>query len=139
MPKSTRVSRCVEKLKKEGDDKYNPYAVCQASTKQSYKTGKPLKKKGKKKMKSKTEALYNFINSLKKPENEAFIENVILKGFKVCFEALDPEEEKEYMKMPDEPEEYEEVERKMEEKKAAETVAELKAKEAKEITEKETM
>jgi hypothetical protein len=91
MPKGTRVSRCIEKLKKSGQaDKYNPYAVCQASTKQSYATGKPLKKKkGKKKMKAKTEALCDFINSLKNPKTEAFIENVIMKGFKVCFEDLD--------------------------------------------------
>jgi hypothetical protein len=45
MPKGTKVARCVEKVKAKG--KVNPYAVCQASTHQSYKTGKPLK--GKKK------------------------------------------------------------------------------------------
>lgn len=42
MPKGTRVSRCVEKLKRSRS-KVNPYAVCQASTKQSYATGKSLK------------------------------------------------------------------------------------------------
>ena len=40
MPKGTKVHRCVEKVKKSG--KANPYAVCQASTKQSYATGKEL-------------------------------------------------------------------------------------------------
>ena len=44
MPKGTRVAKCVEKVKKSGS-KVNPYAVCQASTGQSYKTGKPLRKK----------------------------------------------------------------------------------------------
>jgi hypothetical protein len=44
MPKGTRVSRCVEKVKKSGRG-VNPYAVCQASTKQSYATGKPIKEK----------------------------------------------------------------------------------------------
>ncbi len=42
MPKGTRVSRCIEKLKRSGSG-VNPYAVCQASTKQSYATGKSLK------------------------------------------------------------------------------------------------
>jgi hypothetical protein len=37
-PKGTRVHRCVEKFKGKG----NAYAICQASTGQSYKTGKKL-------------------------------------------------------------------------------------------------
>jgi len=41
MPKGTRVHRCVDKVKKSGS-KVNPYAVCQASTKQSFATGKKL-------------------------------------------------------------------------------------------------
>lgn len=41
MPKGTRVHRCVEKVKAKGGA-VNPYAVCQAATKQSYATGKPL-------------------------------------------------------------------------------------------------
>jgi len=48
MPKGTKVARCVEKVKKSGKD-VNPYAVCQASTGQSYATGKKLKKKDEKK------------------------------------------------------------------------------------------
>jgi len=42
MPKDTKVYRCVKKVKAKGE-KVNPYAVCQASTKQSYATGKKLK------------------------------------------------------------------------------------------------
>lgn len=38
-------------------------------------------------MKSKTESLSDFIKSLKRPDNEAFLENVVLKGLEVCFEA----------------------------------------------------
>ena len=44
MPKETRVYRCVQKLK----TKYgygSAIAICQTSTKQSYQTGKPLKKR----------------------------------------------------------------------------------------------
>jgi hypothetical protein len=41
MPKGTRVSNCVEGVKRKGSA-VNPYAVCQKSTGQSYKTGKPL-------------------------------------------------------------------------------------------------
>lgn len=41
MPKGTKVARCVEKVKAKGGN-VNPFAVCQASTGQSYKTGKPL-------------------------------------------------------------------------------------------------
>ena len=48
MPKGTRVHRCVEKVKSKGSA-VNPYAACQKSTGQSYATGKPLKKKSKKK------------------------------------------------------------------------------------------
>lgn len=44
MPKGTRVHRCVKKVKRKGG-KVNPYAVCQKSTKQSYKTGKRPKKR----------------------------------------------------------------------------------------------
>ena len=43
MPKGTRVARCVEHVKAKGSG-VNPYAVCQKSTKQSYATGKSLKK-----------------------------------------------------------------------------------------------
>lgn len=45
MPKGTKVHRCVTKVKRKGG-KVNPWAVCQASTGQSYKTGKKLKKRG---------------------------------------------------------------------------------------------
>lgn len=48
MPKGTRVADCVADVKAKGG-KYNPYAVCQASTRQSYHTGKPLKNKTKSK------------------------------------------------------------------------------------------
>ena len=41
MPKNTKVARCVEKVKARGG-RANPYAICQASTGQSYATGKPL-------------------------------------------------------------------------------------------------
>jgi hypothetical protein len=41
MPQGTRVKRCVKKVKKSGRG-VNPYAVCQASTQQSYATGKKL-------------------------------------------------------------------------------------------------
>jgi hypothetical protein len=45
MPQGTRVAKCVADVKAKGG-KVNPYAVCQASTHQSYATGKPLKDKG---------------------------------------------------------------------------------------------
>ena len=41
MPKGTRVHRCVDEVKRKGSS-VNPYAVCQKSTGQSFKTGKPL-------------------------------------------------------------------------------------------------
>jgi hypothetical protein len=49
MPKGTRVHKCVGEVKaknKSSGKKVNPYAVCQESTHQSYKTGKSLKKGG---------------------------------------------------------------------------------------------
>lgn len=53
MPKNSKVGRCVEEVKKKGGP-YNPIAVCQASTGQSYRTGKPIKGvKGKAKKKGK--------------------------------------------------------------------------------------
>lgn len=48
MPKNTRVAKCVEEVKKKGGP-YNAYAVCQKSTGESYRTGKPPKSKGAKK------------------------------------------------------------------------------------------
>ena len=42
MPKGTRVSRCVEKVKKSKDEGA-AIAICQASTKQGYATGRSLK------------------------------------------------------------------------------------------------
>lgn len=44
MPEGTKVARCVQKVKAKGSGK-NAYAICQASTGQSYATGKPIKKK----------------------------------------------------------------------------------------------
>lgn len=44
MPEGTKVARCVRDVKAKGG-KVNAYAVCQASTGQSYATGKPLKRK----------------------------------------------------------------------------------------------
>lgn len=44
MPKGTKVHKCVQKCKRKskGKKKSNCYAVCQASTGQSYATGKKL-------------------------------------------------------------------------------------------------
>lgn len=44
MPAGTKVAKCVKAIKRKGG-KVNPYAVCQASTGQSYATGKKLKKR----------------------------------------------------------------------------------------------
>ena len=46
MPKGTRVHRCVRKVKAKGGVR-NPYAVCQAATGQSYRTGKLMRKERK--------------------------------------------------------------------------------------------
>ena len=43
MPKNTRVHRCVDALKKAKEKSGSAFAVCQASTNQSYATGKKLK------------------------------------------------------------------------------------------------
>ena len=43
MPKGTRVSRCVEKIKKQGKDEGTAIAICQDSTNQGYATGRKLK------------------------------------------------------------------------------------------------
>jgi hypothetical protein len=43
MPKGTRVHRCVTELK-ETNGRVNPYGICQASTGQSYKTGRKIRK-----------------------------------------------------------------------------------------------
>ena len=47
MPKNTRVHRCVDALKKAKEESGSAIAICQASTKQSYATGKKLMKKNK--------------------------------------------------------------------------------------------
>jgi hypothetical protein len=51
-PKNTRVYRCVQKVKKKYD--IGPaIAICQSSTKQGYRTGRTLKKGGKKQKRTK--------------------------------------------------------------------------------------
>jgi hypothetical protein len=45
MPKGTKVERCYQAVRKEGASKGKAARVCQASTGQSLKTGKPPKKK----------------------------------------------------------------------------------------------
>ena len=40
MPKGTKVARCVAKVIKTGKNKGSAIAICQKSTKMSYKTGK---------------------------------------------------------------------------------------------------
>jgi hypothetical protein len=45
MPEGTRVHRCVDKVKRKGGG--NAYAICQASTHQSFATGKSQTKEGK--------------------------------------------------------------------------------------------
>lgn len=47
MPTGTKVHKCVDKLKGT-KGLGHAIAICQSSTKQSYRSGKPLKKKGKK-------------------------------------------------------------------------------------------
>lgn len=44
MPKGTKCYKCVKKLKKKGYKTGSAIAICQKTTKQSYKTGKKLKK-----------------------------------------------------------------------------------------------
>ena len=44
MPKGTKVSDCVQRLKSQGKSEGQAIAICQASTGQSYKTGKKTKK-----------------------------------------------------------------------------------------------
>lgn len=45
MPKNSKVSKCVKKVMKTGKSKVSAIKICQATTKQSYKTGKKVRKK----------------------------------------------------------------------------------------------
>jgi len=45
MPKGTKVYRCVHSLMKKGRSKKSAIKICQASTGQSYKTGRKSKKR----------------------------------------------------------------------------------------------
>jgi len=49
MPKGTKVERCYQKVKAQGADKGKAARICQAATGQSLATGKPPKRKGRKK------------------------------------------------------------------------------------------
>lgn len=52
MPQNTKVWRCVEKLKKKYKYK-GAIAICQATTKQNYKTGKKIQTQKKKPIRKK--------------------------------------------------------------------------------------
>ena len=45
MPEGTKVHRCVQKVMKTGKAKPNAIRICQASTGQSYKTGRKPKRR----------------------------------------------------------------------------------------------
>jgi len=45
MPKGTKVYRCVRKVMNSGKSKVSAIRICQASTGQSYKTGKRIRRK----------------------------------------------------------------------------------------------
>ena len=47
MPKNTKVHHCVDDVKRKGKDEGSAIAICQASTHQSYHTGKKKRKDGK--------------------------------------------------------------------------------------------
>ncbi len=44
MPKGTKVAKCVDKILRKGKSKASAIAICQTSTKMSYKTDKKTKK-----------------------------------------------------------------------------------------------
>jgi len=48
MPKGTKVHRLAEKLQRKGKSKSSAIAIAQSVTKQSYKTGKSIRKKRRK-------------------------------------------------------------------------------------------
>lgn len=48
MPHGTKVARCVNKLREKGKSYGSAIAICQSSTKQSYKTGRKLARDKKK-------------------------------------------------------------------------------------------
>ena len=47
MPKNSKVGKCFDKLTAAGKSKASAAAICQSSTKESLKTGKKPKSKGK--------------------------------------------------------------------------------------------
>jgi len=47
MPKGTKIHSCVQKVMAQGKKKPNAIRICQESTGQSYKTGKPSEAKAK--------------------------------------------------------------------------------------------
>ena len=73
MPKNTKIHRCVDDVKAKDKKGVNPYAVCQASTGQSFASGKKKRKDGK------------AIDSPK----ESFEQKI----HRILHEGLDPEEE----------------------------------------------
>lgn len=48
MPKNSKVGRCVGKVQAKGKGKVAAIKICQSSTGQAYKTGKPSKARKKK-------------------------------------------------------------------------------------------
>jgi len=78
MPVNTKISRCVNKLtRKHGYS--SAIAICQKSTKQSYKTGNPLPK-DKKLYETVKKKVYNEI-----PKHSAYRSGILVKKYKNAF------------------------------------------------------
>ena len=74
-----------KKMKSEGYPDDQAWAAAYAQQRKAQeKAGKPVTPK------PQTESLVEFINSIKRPETEIFIEQVVMKGFKTIFEELEP-------------------------------------------------
>lgn len=95
MPKNTRVHRCVEKLKNKSGVN-NPYAVCQASTGQSFATGKSTRKSDHKKIGSpKSESKMQLpsiqVMSIAAKGDQSLFESLMARaGFRIVQKDNDP-------------------------------------------------
>lgn len=87
--KSSNIKELMKQYKETGKIGTSTPKNKEKAHKQAVAIAMSEAEKSKKKKKAMTEAMEQFIDSLKTPKTESFLENVVKRGMKLCFEGLE--------------------------------------------------